>query len=319
MISQDNKIINGLWVGNKLSHIEILTLKSFIYHGHDFHLWVYEEIDNVPEDVILKDANQIIPEKDIIVRKYNDPVTGVGKGSVGAPFSDMFRYKLLYEHGGWWVDLDVTCLKPLQFEEPYFFRNHLFLDVIGNVMKCPKGSELMLKTYREVKETCDENTLDWLLPNKTLGKYIKELGLMKYVRSGISNLDEWPETKRYIRRSAKIPESWYLIHWMNEEWRMNGIDKNHLRKRYSTLGDLLKEYDVKTGKVNLLKAIRNDLKLAKPINTRVIRYGTPGVYYRVVGLIKMIFYYVVRRPFNKVYWYFHGHVKYYWDKYLLRK
>jgi hypothetical protein len=265
MLSDDNKTVNGLWIGDRLSVMEMLTLKSFVFHGHTFHLWTYNKIENqLPEGVVIKDANQIIPEKNIIVRKFNDPVTGVGKGSVGAPFSDMFRYKLLFEQGGWWVDMDVTCLKPLAIEEPYFFRDHLTLEVIGNVMKCPKGSELMKRTYEETKNTCDENTLDWLLPNKILNKHINQLGLIKYKTVGLSNLDDWNETVKFIRGARPFPQDWAIIHWSNEEWRMNKIDKNNLRLRNSTLGNLIKQYNIATGKPNFYKKISNEIALSRP-------------------------------------------------------
>jgi 4-hydroxybenzoate polyprenyltransferase len=282
-LTPDNLIVNGLWIGNELSVLEHLTINSFICHGHEFHLWVYENIKNLPEKVVVRDANLIIPRWEIIIRKYNDPVTRVGKGSVGAPFSDIFRYKLLYEYGGWWVDMDVTCLKPLQFKEPYFFRGHLLLDVIGNVMKCPKGSELMLSAYIEAKANCDETTLDWLLPNKILNKHIKELDLLQFRKKGISNRDEWPETKKYIRRLIKIPDKWYFIHWSNEEWRMNKLDGNHLRLKNTTLGFLIEKFDVLPAGSSFLNKLKNDFRLAN--------------------------------PFKKVYWFFHGHVKYYIDTY----
>ena len=293
-MKEENKVINGLWIGNKLSIIELLTIKSFLYHGHDFHLWVYDKIETpLPNGVIINDANTIIPAKDIIVRKYNDPVTGVGKGSVGAPFSDMFRYKLLYEQGGWWVDMDVTCLKPLDFDTPYFFRDHMSLDVIGNVIKCPKGSELMHNTYNEVKETCDENTLDWLLPNKILNKHIKELGLLKYVSKNASNLDLWPETKKYIRKSLPFPDEWYVIHWSNEEWRMNNIDKNHLRIKNSSLGDAIIKYEVPLGRIKKTKLLFNEIALARP-------------FYIIGGIKKIV---------GTVFWYFYGHFKYWFLKF----
>ncbi len=90
-MNENNYIINSLWIGNTLGNLELLTLKSFIRHGHEFHLWVYSEINNlIPEGVILKDANEIIPATEIFRYKYNDPVSKQGKGSV-AGFSDIFR------------------------------------------------------------------------------------------------------------------------------------------------------------------------------------------------------------------------------------
>lgn len=265
-MTEDNRIVNALWVGRTLSLIELLTLYSFTYHGHIVHLWTYDTIlTPLPPGVILKDANDIIPESEIFYKKHKDPVAGVGKGSIGAPFSDLFRYKLLYEYGGWWVDMDVTCLKPLNISEPYFFREHLILDVIGNVLKCPKGSDLMKRTYEEVKTTCDENTVDWLLPNKILNRHILELGLIHFKRTGVSNIDEWNETMEYIRKKSEIPAAWLVIHWTNEEFRMNKIDKNHLRLANSTLGSLLMKYNVPVEKRKSLKVLRNEIILLNPV------------------------------------------------------
>jgi len=40
-------------------------------------------------------------------------------------FADLFRYKMLYEHGGWWVDLDLILLRPLTHSPPYCFATEL--------------------------------------------------------------------------------------------------------------------------------------------------------------------------------------------------
>ena len=294
-MTEENRIIHALWVGKTLSLIELLTLYSFTHHGHIIYLWTYGEIETaLPPGVIIQDANLIIPEKEIFYKKDKDPVAGVGKGSIGAPFSDLFRYKLLYEYGGWWVDMDVTCLKPLDISEPYFFRGHLILDVIGNVIKCPKGSELMRRTYREVKETCDEHTREWLLPNKILNKHIHELDLMRYKQVNVSNKDEWAETKTYILKNTRIPEKWMIIHWTNEEWRMNKIDKNHIRIHNSALGSLLLQYKVPCRQPNVLKRMRNEI----------------------------IFFSPVRKAFQlskKIYYFFGGHIKYWVEKLIFHK
>lgn len=310
-LSTDNKIVHGLWIGPKLSVIELLTIKSFIYNGHDFHLWNYGEVENLPDGVISRDANQIIPQKDIIVRKYTDPVTGVGKGSVGAPFSDLFRYKLLFEEGGWWVDMDVTCLRPLDFSEPYFFRNHSILDVIGNVMKCPKGSELMRRTYEETRDRCDENTLDWLLPNKILNKHIRDLDLLKYRKEGISNRDQWPETKKYLLGLQPVPPEWHIIHWSNEEFRMNKLDKDHLKFNNTTLGLLIERNGLTVDNPKFWPMVKNNIRLSRPF-----RLDGPALAYSDTASMLNRFYHIAKKPFLKAYWYFHGHVKYYMDKYL---
>ena len=69
-LSKDNKIVNGLWIGSRLTLVELLTIRSFLYNGHDFYLWVYDEIlTPLPEGVTLKDATEIIPAKDVFSYK----------------------------------------------------------------------------------------------------------------------------------------------------------------------------------------------------------------------------------------------------------
>jgi len=50
------------------------------------------------------DGNQIIPEHEAFTYK-----NGPGSGSYSA-FSNLFRYKLLAQKGGWWIDMDMVCL-----------------------------------------------------------------------------------------------------------------------------------------------------------------------------------------------------------------
>ena len=38
-------------------------------------------------------------------------------GSVSA-FSNLFRFTLLYKKGGYWIDADLLCVKPIKLKEP---------------------------------------------------------------------------------------------------------------------------------------------------------------------------------------------------------
>ena len=239
---EDNKIVHGLWIGDSLSKIEKLTINSFIKHGHEFHLWLYDELKNeLPENCIVRNANDILPKEKIYRRKYDDPSCGIGKDSVGSPFADWFRYRLLYEYGGWWTDMDITCLKPLDFTQEYVFREHDKIKVIGNLIKVPRGCELMKLTAEKVDSTCNEDTIDWLLPNRILSDYILELNLGRYIQNDITNSDIWPLTRKFIFKNQKLSMDWYAIHWMNEEWRKRGINKNDI-KPSTTIGNLMYQY-----------------------------------------------------------------------------
>ena len=170
----DNRIVHGMWVGRQLSRLELLTIHSFLHHGHEFHLWAYDDLSNagLPPAVRIRDADQIIPRKDVFAKIGRDRETGVGRGSFGAPFSDLFRYKLLFEHGGIWADMDVTCLRPFDSKHAYAFRPHR-LGVVGSIMKCPKGSRLLKAVYEEAIATVTGQVEDHV---RTSGLFMPSFG-----------------------------------------------------------------------------------------------------------------------------------------------
>jgi hypothetical protein len=235
----NNSPIHALWIGTQLSPIELLCIHSFLEHGHDFHLWVYDSIETPLLDaVILEDASLIIPKEEVFCYK-NTNQFGHGKGSY-AGFSDLFRYKLLHDHGGWWVDMDVICLRPLEFEEDYVFRTHHDFPVVGNIMKCPKGSPLMFDCYCETKISVDAENIDWNKPIEILNRNIVKHQLQSQIKE-ITNPDSWLFVRKLLYKNTILPENWYAIHLLNEEWRRNKINKMAIPQR-STVGRLLKQY-----------------------------------------------------------------------------
>ena len=102
-MKRPNHIFQSFWLGNVLSPYEKMCIRSFIDHGHTFHLYTYSSQLEVPDGVELKDAAELLD-----LSEYFTQNKGVGTGS-HAPFSDLFRYKLLAQRGGWWVDTDVVA------------------------------------------------------------------------------------------------------------------------------------------------------------------------------------------------------------------
>ncbi|MEQ9425969.1 MAG: glycosyltransferase [Cyclobacteriaceae bacterium] len=282
-LTSDNKVINGLWVGNKLSYIEILTLSSFVKHGHSFNLWVYEDIETpIPCGVSLKDANEIIGGDQIFYYK-NPNQYKHGKGSI-AGFSDIFRYMLLYKKGGWWVDMDVTCIKPLNFEDPYVFRAHDVLPIVGNVMKCPIHSPLMLDCFKDATANVDADNRDWFKPIKILSKHVFKHRLHNSIRVDLGPPDSWNVINVFRQFPVKNPGDYYIVHWLNEEWRHRGIAKNDIINN-SFLGNLMIEYRVV--KQESLKA-RNlkDFDLKSQILR--VQYLYPNIYRMIPPIISLI-------------------------------
>ena len=60
-----SQIIQSLWIGGSLSQMEQLSAKSFIEQGHEYHLYTYGSVENIPEGVILRDGNDILDKSEI--------------------------------------------------------------------------------------------------------------------------------------------------------------------------------------------------------------------------------------------------------------
>lgn len=125
--------IHMFWHGPALSRIERLSMASFLAQGHRVQLHVYEAPDGVPAGVELVEAGTVLPRKALFHHAKS--------GSV-AIFADWFRYRLLHERGGVWVDTDVVCLQPFDYPSPEIF-GWEDENVIGNaVLGLPPGHAL---------------------------------------------------------------------------------------------------------------------------------------------------------------------------------
>jgi Alpha 1,4-glycosyltransferase conserved region/Glycosyltransferase sugar-binding region containing DXD motif len=97
-------VFQSFWWGQPLSPYEWLCLTSFLDMGHAVNLYTFQTDLRVPRGVAVRDAGEILPNDCFFVNQE-----GFGKGWPNA-FSNLFRYKLLAERGGWWIDTDVVCL-----------------------------------------------------------------------------------------------------------------------------------------------------------------------------------------------------------------
>lgn len=199
-------IVQGLWVGSALSRMEIYSIKSFINLGYTFHLYTYEKVKGIPTGTIIKNGNDIIPKKEIFQLK-----------GAFLPFSDIFRYKMLHDVGGYWVDLDMIAIKKFDFKEPYIFSSERTIQKgaykmkvkyvpSNSILKAPKGSEF----YKELYDKCMDHHKKGI--NKDKIKYMRMLRVMiekykyeKYVKKPevFCHLDWWHAKDAYIGECCK--------------------------------------------------------------------------------------------------------------------
>lgn len=227
-----SNIIQSLWIGDKLSTMERLCISSYIHHGHEFHLYTYNDILGLPKNCIVKDASEILPKDQIF--SYN---AGLGKGSYSA-FSNYFRYKLLEIKGNWWTDTDMVCLKPITIKDDFVFASEKTADgnihITSGIIKATPDSEFSKYCYDFCLKQ-DKQTLEWgTVGPRLVSEAVKNLNLTQYVKSpelfnpiGFEQVGMlFDETFSDIDLSKS-----FTIHLWNEMWRRFNFDKD---RQYDT-------------------------------------------------------------------------------------
>lgn len=144
----------------RLSFLEQLCLKSFIDAGHSVVLYHYGRLQGVPDGILLRDANDVLPRTNFLKHERT-----------GSPalHSDLFRYKMLEQNDDMiWADTDAYCMKRFETPNGHFYGWESEHHINGGVLGLPKDSE----TLRELLEyTSDEFAIpSWYGP-----EYQKEL------------------------------------------------------------------------------------------------------------------------------------------------
>lgn len=128
-----------LWIGDRLSRLERLCLSSFVYHHPgQVDLFTYGPVADVPDGVRICDASNIVPRESVF---------SYFRGSY-AGFADLFRWQLLHQRGGYWIDTDMLCIRPFDFQVPIVFGKETesfgktFWSAAVGVLRFPAGHEV---------------------------------------------------------------------------------------------------------------------------------------------------------------------------------
>lgn len=252
-----------LWIGNKLSPIEQLCMNSFLYHGHQVHLYAYADIKGVPSGVIMRDASDII--------EYSKVFKHMGSYAV---FADLFRWALLYDKGGYYCDTDVICLKHFDFSESVVIGiesekclTNSVLGFDGGLLSDKLTGEMLYEAMHPLEWR------QWDSIKIKMKKLIYRLSPKKYNAigggytagpTGLSNIYyhkgynfklqekskffyiSYGEWKRFIEPNGisfdDFPEISVAAHLWNEMWRRGGIDKYSRFDKDSFIGRAMEKY-----------------------------------------------------------------------------
>lgn len=221
--------IHFLWINSQpLSNLEKMCLKSHINNNHSCILWSYDTNIQYPNGIKIRDANTIIPKDKTFTYKKQPFKNNL------AGFSDLFRYKVLYEYGGWWCDTDVLCVKKFDIQSEYVFASekkiNQAISIAPSVIKCPKGNDFIRSCIEDAEDKLRLNqNIGWgEIAHKILNKNIQKHGLEKFiVNHNIFCPVDWFKAHLFFQPNQNIDiSSSYGIHLWNTCIKRKNINKS---------------------------------------------------------------------------------------------
>lgn len=229
---------------DKADHrILIASAASMRAAGHRVRMWSYSP-DRL--DFLRVHGVEIHAADEVVPRRLFERIVA---GSEIRYFSDIFRYAVLYEHGGLWMDSDVVLLRPFPFRGDHFLNlqwrgGHKGHFICGNVMYSRPFSRHFRALYeKSIERFSDKSGWEFgMVGPKLLSDYVASdegAELKECLFSPMFfNAIDWTETDRFDK---PLPE---LKDYLNDE-RVFGIHlwtaRNPVRAGGdpAPLGDLL--------------------------------------------------------------------------------
>lgn len=223
-------------LSDKVEHSTLIAATtSMRAAGHPVRVWSYS-----PKrlEFLLPHGVEVSAADDIMPRTMFERIVS---SSEIRYFSDIFRYAVLYEHGGLWMDSDVVMLRPFPFSGDHFFNlqwrgSHKGHFVCGNVIYAKPYSRHLRALYEMSIERF----------HAAAGKEFGDIGpklLSDYIASDAGselhgqvfspmffNSIDWTETDRFEKPIAELAD------YLNDD-RVFGIHLWTARNEARTNGD----------------------------------------------------------------------------------
>jgi Glycosyltransferase sugar-binding region containing DXD motif/Alpha 1,4-glycosyltransferase conserved region len=262
------EIINSLWIGRPLALIEQLSIASFLQNGCEYHLYCYEKIEGVPKGVVVRDASEILPASEIFYYQH-----GLGKGSVAA-FANLFRYKLLFERGGWWMDTDMVCLRPMDFSEPVVFAGQRLPEgtqqVTNTVIKFPRGHPAAQQCYEMARQQKPEKLIWGQTGPFLIDRVVRENKLQQFIKPPDFfcpvNYWEWESLTSSKPLAQLVTGETRAVHLWHELWRRAGTELD-------SRGEIQPKHFFDKLRRSLAKSLKSSQADPTPVAELLRRYG----------------------------------------------
>jgi glycosyltransferase involved in cell wall biosynthesis len=187
----------------------VAAMKSMRAAGHPVRLWSY-----TPQklDFLAAAGVEMRQAADVVPRGLYDRIVA---GSEIRYFSDVFRYAVLYEHGGLWMDTDMILLRSFPYRGCHFLNlqwrgSHEGHFICGNVMGAKPFSRHMRALYEASVERffAAESWEFGLIGPKLLSDYVASpegAELQQWLFSPmLFNAIDWMEVDRFDKPVSEL-------------------------------------------------------------------------------------------------------------------
>jgi hypothetical protein len=218
-----DQVVRCFWHG-PFSAYEALCLSSFVAAGIAVELFSDAPISGLPAGVTRRNAREIL-DRDVAVYRHEFD------GPSPSLHSNHFRYALLEELGGWWIDTDVILVASSLPAADIFIARQADQELNGSAMRFPPH-HILMKAARERTAAVLENAR-W---GDTGPKLLTELQPIHAPGVQIAACESSyaigpDEFQKFLlpEACAEVDErtaNSTFVHLWNEMWRKAGVPKN---------------------------------------------------------------------------------------------
>jgi len=216
-----------LWVGDKLPYLQQISILSWIRQG--YRVKIYTDNNNLLKNSsLLEDFSYYITLENANKILTKEPSWAI------LPYSDLFRYKVLYEYGGTWLDADLILLRPLPnletiISSEYTMKSGAFKsknDMTATIqcLRFVKGNPLIKKIIDTIHTKI--NNPAWRENMKIFRKIIEKDAMGEVLEPHLFNPVPWWNIENIA--SAELPKVKYNCPTPNDKWILSNSIGVHL-------------------------------------------------------------------------------------------
>lgn len=207
--------VASFWTGSDLSYMEHLCMKSYVDNGYTFHLFTKGPVRNIPDYVEHHNADEIYTRPDV----DNDDVR-----VAGAVYADIWRIHLMQKTDFCWVDMDMVCVRPVEYKKDHYFGVNFGTRSTNNcVLRLPRSSPalMLVQDFYESKTPIphwlDRETLDQLFESMRNG-FVPTLEKLPWMTVGPSVLNWALRVTNEIDLGQHFSRYWQINATANNEF-----------------------------------------------------------------------------------------------------